>query len=98
MRVTLNIDDDVHLAARELASRSGTTLGRVISDLARKGMRLSGSVEIAAGPYGTVFEDGWYVLPRRGGQVVTKEMVDRMIEEADIEDAAISLGGANACD
>ena len=35
MRTTLNIDDDVLRAVRELSSLSGRTLGEVLSDLAR---------------------------------------------------------------
>ena len=35
MRTTLNIDDDVLQAAKELAAIRGLTAGRVISDLVR---------------------------------------------------------------
>ena len=38
MRTTLNIDDDVLNAVRELSSLSGRTLGEVLSDLARKAL------------------------------------------------------------
>ena len=34
-------------------------------------------------------KDGWYVLTGREGVVVTKELVDRLIEEADFEDAGL---------
>ena len=37
MRTTLKIDDDVLAAARELADRQGCTLGKAVSELARKG-------------------------------------------------------------
>ena len=37
MRTTLKIDDDVLAAARELAERDGCTLGKAVSELARKG-------------------------------------------------------------
>ena len=37
MRTTLNIDDDVLAAARELAERSGSSLGAALSELARRG-------------------------------------------------------------
>jgi len=36
MRITLRLDDDIHLAAKELAKAEGKTLGQVISSLARK--------------------------------------------------------------
>jgi hypothetical protein len=38
MRTTLEIDDDVMQAARELAHHKGQGLGRAISDLARRGL------------------------------------------------------------
>ncbi len=90
MRTTLDIDDDVLQAAKELAEAEKKTAGRVLSDLARKA--LAGpdqpALELSRG---TVLEDGWYVLPRCGG-IVTKALVDRLIEEADLEDGRLSLG------
>lgn len=38
MRTTLDIDEDVLQAAKELASARGTTAGRVLSELARRGL------------------------------------------------------------
>ena len=38
MRTTLNIDDDVVAAARELAADERRSLGSVISELARRGL------------------------------------------------------------
>jgi hypothetical protein len=38
MRTTLEIDDDVLAAARELAARQHKTAGKLISELARKGI------------------------------------------------------------
>jgi hypothetical protein len=38
VRTTLDIDDDVLQAAKELAAGRGTSAGRVLSDLARKGL------------------------------------------------------------
>ena len=38
MRTTLDIDDDILSAAKELARAEGKTAGQVISDLARKGL------------------------------------------------------------
>jgi len=40
-RTTLQIDDDVFMAARSLASARGLSIGTVISELARKGLRPS---------------------------------------------------------
>lgn len=39
MRTTLNLDPDVLNAARHLAGRQRRSLGEVVSDLARKGLR-----------------------------------------------------------
>ena len=38
VRTTVEIDDDVLQAAKELAEFRGVTAGRVLSDLARRGM------------------------------------------------------------
>jgi hypothetical protein len=38
MRTTLDIDEDVLMAVRELAQQRRTSLGRVVSDLARQGL------------------------------------------------------------
>jgi hypothetical protein len=34
-------------------------------------------------------KDGWVTLTNREGVVVTKELVDRLMEEADFEDAGL---------
>ncbi len=39
MRTTITIDNDVLAVARALAERNGTSLGRAISELARRGFR-----------------------------------------------------------
>jgi hypothetical protein len=76
MRTTLNIDDDVLGAARELARREKKTAGRVISELARRAL--------AASPRGLGGEakavHGFRPFPRRGG-LVTNELIDRLREE-----------------
>lgn len=38
MRTTLDVDDDVLQAAKEIAANRGTTAGKVLSDLARKAL------------------------------------------------------------
>lgn len=91
MRTTLDIDDDILQAAKELARTENKTAGQVLSDLARKGLTQPatspGLAEEAASHF--VMENGWYQLPNREGVVVTKELVDRLIEEADFEDAGL---------
>lgn len=92
MRTTLDIDDDILQAAKELARAENKTAGQVLSELARKGLTQGGQpaglAEEAAPPF--VMKDGWYVFTNREGVVVTKELVDRLIEEADLEDAGLA--------
>jgi hypothetical protein len=38
MRTTVDLEEDVLLAAKEIARQRGSTLGRVLSDLARQAM------------------------------------------------------------
>jgi hypothetical protein len=94
MRTTLDIDDDILQAAKELARAERKTAGQVLSELARKGLTQGaatpGLAEEAGPPF--VMENGWYQLPNREGVVVTKELVDRLIEEADLEDGGIRKG------
>lgn len=89
MRTTLDIDDDILQAVKELARAEGKTAGKVLSELARRALTqapLAGLSEEAT-PMGFIKKDGFYQLPNREGVVVTKEMVDRLIEEADEEEA-----------
>jgi hypothetical protein len=85
MRTTLDIDDDVLQAAKELAFAERKTAGRVLSDLARKGLT---STITPAGACEMV--DDIPLLPS-SGTLVTKELVDRLIEEADLEEGRLSL-------
>ncbi len=39
MRTTITLDDDVARAARELARTTGKRLGKVLSELARRGLK-----------------------------------------------------------
>jgi len=96
MRTTLDIDDDILQAAKELARAEKKTAGKVISELARKALTQAGGpatgfAEEAAAPF--QLKDGWYALTNREGVVVTKDMVDRLIEEADLEDAGLNKDG-----
>ncbi len=85
MRTTLDIDDDILQAVKELARSQKTTAGRVISELVRKELT---SPEQRLDINNLMVRDGFLVLPSRGG-MVTKEQVDRLIDEADRDDAAL---------
>lgn len=93
MRTTLDIDDDILQAAKELARAENKTAGQVLSELARKGLtQQPGQTPIGLAeeaPPAFVMKDGWITLTNREGLVVTKEQVDRLIEEADFEDAGL---------
>jgi hypothetical protein len=73
VRTTLDIDDDVLTAAKELAKGQNTTAGRVISDLVRQAL-----TRRTEGPL--ICRNGFWVLPKRGG-VVTSELVARLAED-----------------
>jgi len=90
MRTTLDIDEDVLSAAKELAKAQNSTAGKVISELVRKALtRDAAASGAAAAPHGLLYEDGWYVLPSRGG-VVTNELIEKIQEELDREDARVA--------
>jgi hypothetical protein len=74
MRTTLDVDDDVLQAAKEIAANRGTTAGRVLSDLARKALEPPESVEI---------RNGVPLMPRRpkGSPALTMELVNRLRDE-----------------
>jgi hypothetical protein len=75
MRTTLNLDDDVLLAVKELAELRGVTAGEVISELARAGM--------AAGRGAGGVRNGVPLLdPTPGEGIVTPEIVDRLRDDA----------------
>jgi hypothetical protein len=75
MRITLDIDDDVLQAAKELAQREGSTAGKVLSALARRGLALS----VTAQRNHSRTRNGVPVLPSRG-EVVTIDQVQRLID------------------
>jgi hypothetical protein len=72
MRTTLQIDDDVVIAARELATGERRSLGSVISDLARRGLT----------PARVEADDGLPVIRvPPGTPPITAEMVRRALDE-----------------
>jgi hypothetical protein len=78
MRTTLDIDDDVLQAAKELAQREGRTAGLVISELARRG--LAARTATTPPPTETTLRGGVPVLPSRG-EVVTLEKLRQLREQ-----------------
>ncbi len=75
MRTTLNVDEDVLLAVKELARLSGSTAGRVLSDLARSALKRPDDQ--------AAIRNGVPLLPPRADEgVVTAEVVDRLMDDA----------------
>ncbi len=81
MRTTLDIDDDVLQAAKERARMQRTTTGRVVSDLVRR------ALTTREGHLAATLVDGWYVLPDREGLIVSPDLVERIADQANREDA-----------
>ena len=72
MRTTLDIDDDVVAAARELAATQRRSLGSVISELARRGLTPA-RVEVEG--------DLPVIRVPAGAPPITPEMVRRALDE-----------------
>ena len=75
MRTTLDIDDDVLSAAKQLAKQRNSTAGEVLSGLARQALT-AGSAEDGE----PRFRNGFRLLPRTG-TVITSDMVKKWLEE-----------------
>jgi hypothetical protein len=73
MRTTLDIEEDILLAAKELAKKEGTTAGQVLSALARKGLT-------HASPKKLSIREGVPVFPSRG-EVITLEKVQQIMDK-----------------
>ena len=76
MRTTLDIEDDVLQAAKELAEREGSTAGRVISALARRGLMTPERKTKPPQP----MRGGVPLLPSRG-EVVTVNHVQNLMDQ-----------------
>ena len=79
MRTTLDIEDDVLQAAKEMAGREGSTTGRMLSELARRGLAKLSSVEK---PNARV-RGGVPVLPSRG-EIITLEHVQQLMDQENV--------------
>jgi hypothetical protein len=74
MRTTLDVDDDILQAAKELAAARGVTAGRALSDLARKGLTPARTLKV---------RNGVPLLPRRPAGAVrpTMKLVNELRDE-----------------
>lgn len=80
MRTTLDIDDDVLLAAKALARRDGETAGKTLSKLARQALQQGQAVVVAAQAKARY---GIEPFASRGG-IVTDDLVNRLRDEEGI--------------
>ena len=73
MRTTLNIDEDILMAAKEIAKQKGISVGRALSDLARQALTREST---------TNTRNGVPIFPlQEDASVVTLELVNRLRDE-----------------
>lgn len=73
MRTTLDLDQDILQAAKELAQHRGTTAGKVLSDLARKALEPRRRVAV---------RNGVPLIARRpGAPLMTAALVNELRDE-----------------
>jgi hypothetical protein len=77
MRTTLDIEDDVLQAAKELAQRNGKTAGQVLSDLVRQSLNASAPKQRSG------LRGGVPVLHSRG-ELITLEHVQKIQDDEEV--------------
>jgi hypothetical protein len=77
MRTTLDVDDDILEAVKELARSQRKTAGKVISDLARKGFRASDN------PGRKPLTVNGFEVMAPCDRVVTPRLIHKILEETD---------------
>ncbi len=77
MRTTLDIDDDILEAAREMARREHSSAGKVVSRLLR--LAIAGAVEQSAGNMEPVV--GGFRPFAPSGRVVTNDAIDKLRDQ-----------------
>jgi hypothetical protein len=80
MRTTLDIDDDLLAAAKEIARSERTTAGEVVSRLLRRSLTGSGAEAPPKSPRARRAVAGFVPFPALPGVLVTNEHVDRLRE------------------
>ena len=75
MRTTLTLDDDVFEAVQSLARASGKNLGKVLSQVARRGLTASAKATKRSGlPVFRVPEDAGIIPSTRASEILADEM------------------------
>ena len=87
MRTTLEIEDDIYLYARQVASAEHVSIGTVVSRLMRDGLnsttRIDRNAATAPDADGYVYVNGIPVIPGNG-RVVTQELIDQIRDQEGI--------------
>ena len=78
MRTTLDIEDDVLFAAKDLARREKKTAGQVISELARKG--LAGAAVVTTREPKAIY--GFRPFPKEG-RIISNELINKLREDGE---------------
>lgn len=76
MRTTVTLDDDVYQAARTLAATAGRSLGDVLSELARRGLRPQPADYTDDLPNFAVPSDAAVIPGNRAAELLAEEGVD----------------------
>ena len=78
MRTTLDIDDDILLAVKELSKRKKRSSGKILSDLARQALtKPAESVRESVTPY------GFPLISRKSDAIVTVEHIRQLQDDVD---------------
>ena len=77
MRTTLDIDDDVLFAAKELAAKERTSAGKIMSEFFRRGVAAGRAPSPVAAGQPFVLKNGIPLFPSRG-ELVTNEHVQQL--------------------
>ena len=73
MRTTVDLEEDVLRAAKEIACQRGVSIGKVLSDLARQALAPAAPASV---------RNGIPLFPvQRDAQIVTLELVNQLREE-----------------
>jgi Arc/MetJ family transcription regulator len=78
MRTTLDIDDDLLAAAKELARRERSTAGQVVSRLLRHSLTGAAAAPKAVARTRRAVVAGFQPFPARPGVVATNQQVDAL--------------------
>ena len=74
MRTTLDIDEDLLAAAKELARKEGCSAGQVVSRLLRRSLTGQQAATVAKRKSATGFEP----FPAKAGVVITNDLVNAL--------------------